>query len=150
MRVGRQYIKQLEKRKGGYYYLKIDTVLVEGLSRKRATRLICILENEVEIRCGLNHLGDGNYFIIMALRHLSRLEKQLGDEIEYVLKEDPDPLGVEVPEVLTVLLQQDAYLEKQYNALTDGKKRNLIFTIQKIKDFDSKVKTIEKYLLSPK
>ncbi|MEM8763982.1 MAG: YdeI/OmpD-associated family protein [Bacteroidota bacterium] len=147
---GRQYIKQLEKRKGGYYYLKVDAVWVKGLPRKRATRLICILEDKVEIRCGLNHLGDGNFFIILALRYLNGLGKQLGDEIEYQLKEDPEPLGVAVPEILTVLLQQDPTLEKQYNALTDGKKRNLIFTIEKIKDFDKKIKTIETYLRSQK
>ena len=54
-----QPIKQLEKRKGGYYYLTITADIVGKYEKKRATRLQCIIDQKVSFSCGLNHLGDG-------------------------------------------------------------------------------------------
>jgi hypothetical protein len=59
-------IEQLEKRNGGYFYLKIKAEIVNGFDQKNKTRLICNLDNKVQFNCGLNHLGDGNFFIILS------------------------------------------------------------------------------------
>ncbi|MEL6485205.1 MAG: DUF1905 domain-containing protein, partial [Bacteroidota bacterium] len=137
---GKQRLRQLEKRKGGYYYLEIVSSIVDQLRKKRATRLVCTLESEVRYRCGLNHLGNGNFFVIVASRHLEKIGKSLGDEVTYEFMEDPDQLGVEVPEVLVAYLAQDEDSKKIYEGLTDGKKRSLIYAILKISDFDNKVR----------
>ena len=42
-----QHIKQLEKRKGGYFYLKIDAEITNKFENKRQTRLISTIENQV-------------------------------------------------------------------------------------------------------
>ena len=139
---GQQTIKQLEKRKGGYYYLKIEAAIVEQFPHKRKTRLICEIDQIVSYRCGLNHLGDGNFFIILASKYLKTLDKKLGDVIDYIIKVDPDQLGVDIPEVLQVLLDQDEAAKSKFSTLTDGKKRSLIYSILKIKDIDKQVKTI--------
>lgn len=141
-----QRIKQLEKRKGGYYYLKVDSDIVNEFSRKRATRMICTIDDVVSYRCGLNHLGDGNFYIIVAGKYLDKLNKELGEEVNFKIEEDPDQLGVEVPEVLTVFLEQDLGSKTIYNKLTDGKKRSLIHSFNKIKDIDKQVKTIMDFL----
>ena len=143
---GTQTIKQLEKRKGGYFYLKIDSKIVEQFSRKRATRLICTIDENVTYRCGLNHLGDGNYFIILASKYLDQLEKELGDTVEYKIEKDPDQLGVDMPEVLTVFLEQEPQSKRVFDQLTDGKKRSLIYGILKVKDIDSQVKNIQDFI----
>ena len=49
-----------------------------------------------------------------------------------------------MPEVLTVLLDQDQELKDIFDHITDGKKRSLIYTIMKIKDID---KAVEKATL---
>ena len=72
-----QTIKQLEKRKGGYFYLKIDSDIINQYDKKRHTRLVCMIDSKVSFSCGLNHIGDGNYFIIVASKHLKKLEKKL-------------------------------------------------------------------------
>lgn len=141
-----QSIKQLEKRKGGYYYLKIDSDIVNQFEHKRSTRIICTLDETVSFRCGLNHLGDGNFFIIVATKHLEELEKVLGDEVNYKIEKDPDQLGVEMPEVLTVFLSQEPEYKVVFNKLTNGKKRSLIYTFIKIKDIDKQVKNITAFL----
>ena len=136
---GQQLIQQLEKRKGGYFHLKIDASVVEGFSNGKRTRLICSLEDRLEFQCGLNHYGDGNFFIILNTKNVQKLGKSLGDPISFSLSEDPNPLGVEIPEVLLHLLDQDDFLKKRYESLTDGKKRSIIHQINRIKDIDKQI-----------
>ncbi|MEM6343356.1 MAG: YdeI/OmpD-associated family protein [Bacteroidota bacterium] len=141
-----QNIGQLEKRKGGYYFLKIDADTVNQFEKKRSTRLVCTLDDQLTYSCGLNHLGDGNFFIILSAKNLKKIGKELGDPTSFEIKEDPNPLGVAVPEVLDVLLQQDPEAKAIYDKITDGKKRSLIYTIMKIKDIDKQIQTSLEFL----
>ena len=140
-----QPIHQLEKRRGGYFYLELSAETVNQFKRKKASRLICTLDKEISLSCGLNHLGDGNFFIIIAGRHLKKLGKKVGDRIDFEIKENPNPLGVEIPEVLQVLLEQDNDLKELFENYTDGKKRSLIFSIARVKDVDKQVQMILKF-----
>jgi hypothetical protein len=49
---GEQIIGQLEKRKGGYFFLTIIAETVNQFENKRNTRLICKLENKLAFQCG--------------------------------------------------------------------------------------------------
>jgi len=134
-----QVIHQLEKRKGGYFYLTIPADYINQFKNKRHTRFICTLEGKLTFQCGLNHLGDGNYFIILGSKNLTEVGKQLGDKISFELSEDPNPLGVDMPEVLEAILEQDQEIKTIFDSLTLGKKRNVIHTIIKIKDIDKQI-----------
>lgn len=142
----KQKIHQLEKRKGGYYFLKIDSKTVEKFEKRRATRLRCKVNGKLEFSCGLNHLGDGNFYIILATRFLKSLEKKPGELVSFEIYEDPNPLGVEIPEVVTAIINQDDQLKEIYDSLSDGKKRSLVFTIDKIKDIDKQINKVTKFL----
>lgn len=72
--------------------------------------------------------------------------EQLGEEVNYRIDEDPDQLGVDIPEVLTVFLEQDADSKAIFNKLTDGKKRSLIYSFVKLKDIDKQVRNIIDFL----
>jgi hypothetical protein len=139
-------IQQLEKRKGGYYYLVVEAETVNLFERKKATRLICSVEDKLKFPCGLNHLGDGNFFIIISTKLFKALGRPLGEPVNFEISVDPNPLGVEVPEVLLVLLEQDAATKAAYDALTDGKKRSLIHYIKGIKDIELQIARIEQFL----
>ena len=134
-----QVIGQLEKRKGGYFYLTIASDIVNQYKNKRHTRFLCTLENSLTFQCGLNHLGDGNFFIILSSSNLNIVQKKLGDKIHFELNEDPNPLGVDMPEILDVLIEQDKELKAIFDNLTLGKKRNIIHQIIKIKDIDKQI-----------
>ena len=134
-----QKVKQLEKRKGGYFYFMIPATTVNEYENKRMTRFICTLEEKLEFQCGLNHLGDGNFFIIISSKNLASINKGLGNEVSFELREDPNPLGVEMPEVLQVLLDQDPELNTKFEKLTNGKKRHIIYSINKLKNIDRQV-----------
>lgn len=144
-----QIIGQLEKRKGGYFFLKVDAEIVDQFENKRKTRLICKLDNKISFQCGLNHLGDGNFFIIISTKNLKLIERQLGEIIPFELMEDPNPLGIDLPETLEVLLEQDIELKNKFDKLTDGKKRSIIVQISKIKDIDKQISRTMELINNP-
>jgi Bacteriocin-protection, YdeI or OmpD-Associated/Domain of unknown function (DUF1905) len=134
-----QVIGQLEKRKGGYFYLTISADIVNKFRNKRLTRFLCTIDKKLTFQCGLNHLGDGNFFIILGSKNLKAVNKKFGDTIYFELSEDPNPLGVDMPAVLEAILEQDQELKDIFDSLTLGKKRNVIHSINKIKDIDKQV-----------
>lgn len=140
---GEQIVEQLEKIKGGYFFLKINAETVNRLKYKNKTRLICKLDHKVSFQCGLNHYGDGNFFIIISSRNMKLINRKSGDKTYFEITEDPNPLGAEIPETVSILLEQDDALKEKFNELTDGKKRSILIQINKIKDLDKQVsKTI--------
>lgn len=134
-----QIIGQLEKRKGGYFFLKVEAEIVDRFENKRKTRLICLLDHKISFQCGLNHLGDGNYFIIISTKNLKLIERQVGDVVSFELMEDPNPLGIDLPETLEILLEQDHELKDKFDRFTDGKKRSIVVQISKIKNIDKQI-----------
>jgi hypothetical protein len=135
-----QFICQLEKRKGGYFYITISADVVNQFKNRRLTRFLCTIDKKLTFQCGLNHLGDGNFFIILGSKNLKVIDKQFGDNIFFELAEDPNPLGVDMPEILEAVLEQDKELKATFDSLTLGKKRNVIHSINKIKDTDKQIK----------
>lgn len=144
---GTQLLQKLSPKRGSYYYIKIPSKVVETYAKGRQTRLLCTLENEISYSCGLNHFGDGDYFIILSSRYVKKLKKEVDDTIQFEIIEHPDPLGVFVPEVLTVFLDQDAEAKEIFDSLTDGKKRTLIFAIGRIKSIDIQLRKIREFLI---
>ena len=145
----KQTVQKLSPNKGAYYYLKVPAEIVDQFEKKRATRLLCNIEDKVSYSCGLNHF-DGNFYIILAGRYVKQLKKQVGDDIEFEICEHPNPLGVEVPEVLEVFLSQDSGAKAIYDTFTDGKKRTLIFSISRVKNIDLQIQKITDFLLQEK
>lgn len=136
---GRQVVDKLPREKGGYGYIRIPASVVAGFPEGKKTRLLCTLNGTLTINCGLNHLGDGDFFIIISTRHMKSLQLKAGATVDYLLQPDPDPLGVPMPEVLEALLAQDAELKERFDRLTMGKKRFVIHSIARIKNIDLQV-----------
>lgn len=144
-----QTVRQLEKSKGGYFFLIIDAETVNQLTNKNKTRLICTLDNKISFQCGLNHYGDGNFFIIISSGNMKIIGKKSGDQIHFEISEDPNPLGIDIPETIKILLEQDIVLKEKFDALTDGKKRGILIQTNKIKDIDKQISKAIKLINNP-
>lgn len=143
---GEQPLRKLQHNRGGFYYLEVDAKTVVQLPEKHKTRIICTLEQTLKLRCGLNHLGDGNFYVLLAQRHIKTLNKNLHDLIAFKLEVDPDPLGVDIPEVLEELLHQDSEARNTFNHLANSRKRTLIHSINRVKNIDIQVRQILDFL----
>ena len=136
-----QIIGRLEKRKGGYFFVVVPASAVADFPKGRLTRLLCALDGSLTFQCGLNHLGDGNFFIILSGKNLKTLGKGEGDALHFELSEDPDPLGVTVPEALAALLAQDEELAAAYGKLSLGKQRHIVHSVARLKNLDKQIAT---------
>ena len=141
-----QPLRQLEARRGGYYYAAIPATVVESWPKTKKTRLICIVANALEFQCGLNPLGNGDFFIILSQKNVTSVGLQPGDSFNFFLLEDPNPLGVAIPETIKVLLEQDDLLSKKFDTLTDGKKRAIIHQINRIKNVGLQIERAQKLI----
>ncbi len=147
--IHQQKIEKLDPRRGGYHYILIEPSIVQTLTDESKPRLICTIDDHYEFQCGISHMGDGNFYIILAANRLKKIGKGMGDPVTFSLRIDPNPLGAEIPEVMQVLLEQDDDLLKRFHSLTDGKKRGMIHYVSSTKNIDLQVKRtifmLEKY-----
>lgn len=137
-------IQKLDQKRGGYCYFPINKQLIMQYEKNSKTRFICTIDDSYTFSCGLNHLGEGNYFVMLTKDRMNNIGKSVGDSIAIQLVEDTSKLGIEIPEVLEILLEQDPRLNAKFAQLTPGKQRSIIFQMNKIKDLNKQVaKTIE-------
>ncbi|MDX2128507.1 MAG: YdeI/OmpD-associated family protein [Chloroherpetonaceae bacterium] len=139
-------LNQLPKEKGGYYFFSIESEIVSRFPNGKETRLCVSFNNRLRLYCGLNHLGDGNYYIIFATRYVKSLKLKIGDPVHLEIREDSSPLGVEIPPLIEVFLKSDRKASKNFDSLTDGKKRSLIHGVNKLKSPEKMLEKFQKLL----
>ena len=83
--------------------MKIEADIINQFQNKRYTRFLCTLEGHLAFQCGLNHLGDGNFFIILSSSNLSSVQKKLGDIIHFELNAVVDDNIGKVEQILLLL-----------------------------------------------
>lgn len=139
-------MEMLDPIKGGYRCVFYDAKVVDRFPKGRKTRVILRIDDVLELQCGLQSNGDGRYFSMIGRGRLEGHTYELGQPISVVVYEDPNQLGVELPEVLVELIAQDEIIERVWNKLSDGRKRTLCHTLQRIKDVDKQVRKAMDFL----
>lgn len=133
------YLKMLDPIRGGYRCVIFEKSVVDSFPQGRKTRVILNIDDVLELQCGLQGYGDGRYFSMIGKSRLNGYTLEQGQAISVIVYEDPNPLGVEIPEVLEVLLEQDDIAKRVWTKLTDGRKRTLCHTLYRIKNIDKQV-----------
>lgn len=142
-----QPLQKLPGTDSSYVYFEIPEESVAQFKEGKKTRLLVEVNDLVQINCTFKSLKNGEYAVFVNKRDQKKLGIVPGDVASVIIQEHPHPLGVEVPEVLQVLLDQDEESAAIFNGLTDGAKRTLIFRLLRIKkDVDKQVSVILEYL----
>jgi len=144
-----KFKQSIQKVANSHHYVHLDSKIVDEFEKREKTRLLCVVDNTVSYSCQIKKKGE-TYFIMISASNLKKLKKKVGDEVEFEICQHPNPLGVDVPEVLEVFLSQDPEAQAIYNTFTDGKKRTLIFAISRVKNIDLQVQKITDFLLQEK
>ncbi len=88
--------------------------------------------------------GTGQVFLSVKAEIRKKIKKQAGDYVHIVLYPDNDPL--EIPEELSVCLQDDAEAWQFFNSLTESEQHNYVKWIYSAKTEQTKVDRIAKTL----
>lgn len=142
-----QNIQKIDTKMGTYHTLIIPKRVVNTFSKKHKSRVRIVLPNSSVISCALKPMNIGDYYVYFSKREMQKLKCKEGDEITFSVMEHPNALGVDIPEVLDVFLEQDMEAKAIYDTLTDGRKRTLVFSILRIKDIDKQIEKIRFFLV---
>ena len=113
---------------------EIAKVFIEGQNK----RVICTVNNQLEMQCALMSYSAG-YYILINKDRVKKLGLSVDDEVQLSLHKDLSEYGHEVPESFQMLLEQDDEGSAYFEKLTPGKKRSLIYLVGKVKNIDSQL-----------
>ncbi|HEV7350016.1 YdeI/OmpD-associated family protein [Telluribacter sp.] len=117
----------------GMTYLEIPGSIVQQLGGGFSQRLVCTVNGAVSWQCGLVALGQGNAYISISAKRMKTLKVLLGDEVVVALVKDESEYGVEVPEELRELFEQDPLGYQRFQQLSPGKQRYIINYVGTVK-----------------
>jgi hypothetical protein len=113
---------------------KIASQYIEGSNR----RIKCIIADKINIQSSLMPWPEG-YFILINQNIIKSLNLRIGDSFSLKIEKDTSEYGMEMPEELQVLLDQDEEGNRLFHELTSGKMRNLIYIVSKVKNTNSRL-----------
>ena len=117
----------------GMHFLEVPASVVAALGGKMKIRLLCTINGALTYPCGLVALGQGRAYIRLNAKRMKQLGLRYGQEVAVSLAEDPSPYGMEVPEELTELLEQDEEGRERFARLSPGKQRYIIHYVSSVK-----------------
>lgn len=134
------YLEMLDPMRGGYRCVMYDKELIDTFPKKSATRIILDIDNgNIQIQAGIQSFGGGKYFSMIGKTKLGGHTYEQGQAISVTVYLDPNPLGVEIPEVVEALLEQDELIKRTWGKLTDGRKRTICHTVNRTKNIEKQV-----------
>ncbi|PQB05988.1 hypothetical protein BST85_06745 [Aureitalea marina] len=95
-------------------------------------------EKEVEFHAALQRIK-GSYRIMFSKKHQKSLGVGPTDPVEIRLSPDTSKYGVEVPEEFQAVLDSDPVAYAQFESLSDGLKRSLIYYVKRFKNSQTRI-----------
>lgn len=142
-----RFTEEIQKNaSASHHFVGLNKEIVDALEKKDKTRLLCVVDDRISYSCAIKKNRFGEYLLMISVGNLKKIKKTQGDQVTFEVCQHPNPLGVDVPEVLEVFLSQEPEAKVLYDSFTDGRKRTLIFHILRVKDVDKQVQRIIDFL----
>lgn len=122
------------------YHIRVPNEAAEVFKQGKERRVICKLNNALEIQCAIMPKGDGTFFINLNKEIRKKLDLGLGEEVTVTLRKDESKYGLPMPEEMAELLKIDDEGNHYFHALTKGKQRSLLHIIGKPKTSDTRLR----------
>ena len=107
---------------------------------KKIKRLLCTLDDTIQLNSALMPNGEGEYFITINKDVVKKLKLKVGGDVSVMLEEDKSKYGMPMPQEFEEILYQDPEVDKIFHSLTAGKQRSLLYMIGKPKGIETRVK----------
>lgn len=113
-------------------YLEIPKRIVDGFGTLKV-RLLCTVNDSLTFQCGLMALGEGKAYISINANRMEELGVKAGDQVTVALEKDKSKYGMDMPEELEELLDQDDEGKRRFDRLTPGMQRYIIYYVAGVK-----------------
>lgn len=122
-----------------YEHIIVPKKIHDKISKDGNKRVLCYVNDEDYFHAGLMPKGNGDYFIILNKARMKKFKLEVGATLDVKLEKDTSKYGMRMPEEFEEVLSTDAEGAEWFEKLTNGKKRNLIHLIAKVKNPDLKI-----------
>jgi len=102
-------------------------------------RVMCSINGHDAFHAGMVALGGGAAYITINKKRMKAFGIDKGDQVQVYLSPDNSKYGMEVPEELMALLDQDDEGRKRFEDLTAGKQRYIIHYVSQVKSSQLKI-----------
>jgi len=121
-------------------HFAVPAEVARDFKSKEIRRITCGVNNTQAFHAALMPQGLGQTMILMSKERCKISGFLPGDLLDVTLVEDRSKYGMEMPEELVFILQENPDVYELFEALTPGKKRNLIHTVNSVKSPDIRIR----------
>lgn len=129
----------LEKLSNGMHYILLDKKSITALTKNGNKRVICKLNNHIEIHSALLPKKEGGYFITIGLSTCKKLKIKEGSLVTASFQIDKSDYQFEMPDEFKEVLNTDSKANKIFHALTPGNQRGIIYLVGLVKSSDKRI-----------
>lgn len=129
----------LGKFDNGMYFITPDERTVISLTQNNNKRVICRLNDQLEIHCAIMSKKEGGHCIMIGSTICKKLKLKEGDTIRASFFLDETEYQFEMPEELKAVLDSDEEADKLFHLLTKGNQRGLIYLVAQVKSVDKRI-----------
>ena len=122
------------------YHIKVPPQVVMAFVAKGKKRVVCTLNDTLEMQCAIMPAGDDIWFINVNKKIRDQLKLKEGSKVHVSLVEDDSEFGMPFPEELQECMEQDPEGKKLFFKLPPGRQRNIIYVVNQVKDTDLKIR----------
>lgn len=121
-------------------HIVVPSAIANIFLEQGTQRVVCTLNNKISYQCAIVPYSNGLRVIVVNKANFKKLNLAFNSEVQVTLEKDESEFGLPMPEELAELLMQDEDGNRYFQALTDGKKRTLLYIIAKPKNSDIRIR----------
>jgi len=121
------------------YHVKVPVAIALEYLANDHKRVIVSINGDEGHHMGIMPAGDDVYFLNMNAEIRKKHKLQEGNKVEISLKPDTSKYGMPITEEFEAVLEADDVFSGHFDELTPGKKRNLIYIVNKVKNSDMRI-----------
>ncbi|MGB3464478.1 MAG: YdeI/OmpD-associated family protein [Cyclobacteriaceae bacterium] len=122
----------------GHHFI-IPREVTEILTKDGNRRIIATINNKEVLRSSLIPVNSVESFILINKKVRNGLGLSTGMEATIYLEKDLSTYGMDMPDELSILLEQEDEAAGHFEKLTPGKQRSLIYIVNKVKNSNSRL-----------
>ena len=113
--------------------LVVPADTIKELGGLKGQRFTCTVNDSISWKCGLMAYKNGSAYITINKKRMQEINVSPGDEVRVILKPETSKYGMDVPEEVQVLLDQDEEMNRKFHLLTPGRQRASLYKIAQYK-----------------
>jgi uncharacterized protein YdeI (YjbR/CyaY-like superfamily) len=129
----------LERFDTGMHYIALDEKTASAFTQSGNRRVLCTLNEKVELHSAIMQRKDGGYFINIGLATCKKLKIKAGSTLTASFSPDGSAYQFEMPDELREVLDTDERAAKIFRNLTDGNQRGLMYLVAQVKSTDRRI-----------